>query len=239
MATPPPAPTPVLPSALPEPYCGDSSKPWSDWLAHYEACATALAWDNALKLRYVSSHLRGLALTTYSALPSSGKVSWTTASKALTSAFEPASNRQLYAAQYRNRRQQLGEDPVLYATALRRLGQHALPNDLSDTARDKLVVEQYVDGLADSRIRLSLRENWPASVEAAVTRTLELQAAREAELLTDHAQPTIAAVQADATTTTLEALTKAMGLLITSQQELTAIVKNSIEQRFNQRQRPR
>ena len=180
MATPPTAPTPVLPRALPEPYCGDSNTPWSDWLAHYEACATALAWDDALKLRYVLSRLWGLALTMYSALPSSDKVSRTIASKALTLAFEPASNRQPYMAQYRNRRQELGEDPVLHATALRCVGQHALPNDLSDTARDKLVVEQYVDGLADSRIRLALRENWPASVEAAVTRTLELQGARKA-----------------------------------------------------------
>ena len=167
-------PQPGLPSALPEPFAGDPSQPWTDWLAHYEACATALAWTDDVKLRHLSSRFRGHALATYTSLKDADKATWKDAKSNLNTIFEPVSSQQLYAAQYRNRRQQPGEDAAVYASSLRRLGQFALPNDISDTARDKLLVERYVDGVHDARIRMAIRENWPTSLSAAVTRTLEL-----------------------------------------------------------------
>ena len=65
--------------------------------------------------------------------------------------------------------------------------------------------------------RLTLWENWPGMVDAAVMRTLELQAAREAELLIDtNAPPKIAAVQSDVGTASLAALTKTIGMLVSN-----------------------
>ena len=89
---------------------------------------------------------------------------------------------QLYAGQYHNLCQQPGENLTVYASALRRLVRFALPRDVSDTTpHHQLLVEQYVDGLHDVRIKTALRENWPNSLSAVVTRMLELQAARDVE----------------------------------------------------------
>ena len=95
--------------------------------------------------------------------------------------FEPKSSQQLYTAQCHNQHRRPEEDPAVHTSALPHLGRFALPYDVPNTARDKSLVEQYVDGLHDTRIRMALQENWPSSLSAMVTRTLELQAARDVE----------------------------------------------------------
>ena len=80
-------PQPVLPSAPPEAFTGDTSQPWIDWLAHYEAFATALAWTDDVKLRYLSSRFRGHAQATYTSLKDADKATWKDAQSNLKTIF--------------------------------------------------------------------------------------------------------------------------------------------------------
>ena len=172
----------VLPHALPEPFNGEvPGHPWADWLRHFNNCATALQWTDEIKLRYLPARLCGRAQMAYDALGDDQKDTFEHCVEALTRVFDPPEQQRLRSAQYRNRYQLPTEDISAYATALRRLGADALPAALTPALRDMLILERFVDGLLSRRIQLRLREDWPANLDAAVAKAIELDAALQIE----------------------------------------------------------
>ena len=211
----------ILPHALPELFSGDQpDKPWRDWLRHFEACARALNWTNEIKLRYLPARLRGCAGLLWSTLPEDAVDTYDHAVAALGRHFHPAEDRRLVAAQYRTRVQQADESLPAFATALRRLAIDALPAELQANLRDQLVLERFVDGLRSQPIRQRLREDWPADLDAAIARSLQLQAAERVE----HLASIPSGLTTTPTTASLVAATQPVS--DASSSDLTTLVKD-------------
>ena len=157
----------------------DGTGHWSDYKAHFDACAEINNWTEKEKGLYLAVSLRGQAQGVYGNL-AKDSCKYDELAKALEERFAPPNQTELYRVQLKERRQrasetltELGQDiwrltNLTYATA---------PIDVRET----LAKEQFIDCLHSSDMRLRIKQARPKSLNDAVRHAVELEAFVKAE----------------------------------------------------------
>lgn len=165
------------PAVLPEIYTGDKS--WDEWIDHFDSVATVCEWDDAAKLKWLRVRLTERAGTTFRRLPEATRNDFKEAVKALRKRFEPESRKELYMAELQTRTRKRGEDWASFGEDLKLLADKAYP-DLQEEARERFALIQYLSHLENPQIAFSVRQAKPATVNEAVTLTLEMNSYMQA-----------------------------------------------------------
>lgn len=157
----------------------DGTGHWSDYKAHFDACAEINGWTEKEKGLYLAVSLRGQAQGVFGNLATKS-CKYDELTKALEERFAPPNQTELYRVQLKERRQRASE-------TLTELGQHIwrLTNLAYATApvdvRETLAKEQFIDCLHNSDMRLRIKKARPKSLNEAVRHAVELEAFNKAE----------------------------------------------------------
>jgi len=93
---------------------------------------------------------------------------------ALDERFEPKSLQTRYQAEFQTRRKKKVEGWVEFANDLRTLEEKGFPN-LSEEAREQLVLQNYLQQLDQPQITFSVKQKRPMTLDEAVTATIEME----------------------------------------------------------------
>ncbi len=176
---------PCMPNITPKrgvmmkPATYDGTGSWTDYKAHFEACAEINGWSEQDKGLYVAVALRGQAQGVLSNLDTKTN-SYDELMTALQERFAPPNQTELYRAQLRERRQKASETLSELAQDIRRLTNFAYPTAPIDV-RETLAKEQFVDSLFSSDMRIRVKQSRPTNLNDAVRHAVELEAFHRAE----------------------------------------------------------
>ena len=160
------------PVVLPEPFDGQLS--WGDWKLHFEDVAAVNTWSAEQKLQWLRVRLTGRAQKAFHRLPAESQTSYDAATRALQERFEPKSRMTRYQAEFESRCKKRTEGWADFAEDLRSLVDKAFP-DLQPEAREHLALQSYLKQLDHPQVAFSVRQCRPATLDDAVTATLEME----------------------------------------------------------------
>ena len=133
----------------------DGSVAWTDYKAHFEACAKLNGWTDEQKGLYLSVSLRGQAQCVYSNLGSE-KHDYDDLFKVLEESFAPPTQTELYRVQLRECHQKASESMSELGQVIRWLTNLAYPKAPTDV-RETLAKEQIIHSLVNSEMRLKIK----------------------------------------------------------------------------------
>ena len=152
---------------------------WTDFKAHFDACAELNGWTDKEKGLYLAVSLRGQAQGVFGNLSSKSN-DYTELSNALQERFAPPKQTDLYRVQLKERRQRATESLTELGQDIWRLINLAYPTAPADL-RETLAKEQFIDALVSSDMRLRIKQARPTSLNMAVRHSVELEAFNKAE----------------------------------------------------------
>ena len=152
---------------------------WADYKAHFEACAKLNGWDNDQKAMYLSVSLRGQTQGVYGNLASKD-ATYEDLVRALEERFAPPNQTELYRVQLKERQQRATETMAELGQDIRRLTNLAYPKAPQDV-KETLAMEQFVDALVNSEMRLKIQQSRPVDLNDAVRHAVELESFYRAE----------------------------------------------------------
>ena len=158
------------PIVTPETYSGDG--PFDAWIEHFEHAAALNEWSEDQQTQWLAVRLVGRAQIALRSLSEETTQSYTALREALCRRFDPESKRGLYAAEFHVRQKQPSGDWVSFGESLI---DKVFP-DMETTAWERLAVDRFLTQLTDPQLAFSVRQKQPASIDEAVTATLEMQA---------------------------------------------------------------
>ena len=158
----------------------DGTGLWNDYLSHFESVSLLNHWSETEKGLYLAASLRGQALGILGNQPKDDRQNYTRLVQSLQDRFAPSNQTELYRAQLRERRQKASESLPEMGQDVRRLTNLAYPAASSDL-KEILAIEQFLDGLYDSEMRLKIKQARPSSLNDAIQRAVELEAFNKAE----------------------------------------------------------
>ena len=162
------------PVITPEPYNGEASSRWDQWIAHFDSVAQINGWDDPAHLLWLQVRLTGKAQTAWECLSQDAKSTYAKATCALRQRFEPSSKRDLYAAEFQARKRREKESWGDLADDLRAISDRAFP-DLEDKAREQLSLDRFLGLIEKPTIALAVRQRHPKNLDEAVMYTLEVE----------------------------------------------------------------
>ncbi|MCG8047963.1 MAG: RNase H-like domain-containing protein, partial [Candidatus Thiodiazotropha endolucinida] len=157
----------------------DGSISWTNYKAHFEACAQLNQWTEEQKGLYLSVSLRGQAQGVFGNL-NAKTTDYKELVRALEDRFSPPNQTELYRVQLRDRHQKATESMAELGQDIRRLTNLAYPNAPSDV-KETLAKEQFMDALSNSDMRLRIKQARPSDLNDAVRHAVELEAFYRAE----------------------------------------------------------
>ena len=157
----------------------DGSVSWTDYRAHFDACAEINGWTDREKGLYLAVSLRGQAQGVFGNLLSRTH-DYSELAKALQERFAPPNQTELYRVQLRERRQKATESLSELGQDIRRLTNLAYPTAPSDL-RETLSKEQFIDALVSSDMRIRVKQARPVDLNDAIRHAVELEAYNRAE----------------------------------------------------------
>lgn len=163
--------------AKPDKFNGEGS--WSSYLAQFEVVADANRWTEEQRASYLVSSLRGPAVAILHALSPEERRSFRHLTDALERRFGDCHQRGLFHAELRSRVQLPKETLSELAFDIERKVRVAFadcPQDVVDT----VAVGYFIDAIAETDIQQAVRLAGPSGLRAALTRALEVDAARRA-----------------------------------------------------------
>lgn len=158
----------------PDQYNGTSVE-WQDYICHFDQVASWNQWSPEERAAQLVMSLRGVAQRALSELPSETLSSYESLKLALMLRFSPPERETSYRCEFRNRRRFPGETVTEYGFALKRLGGRAFPTIPSDM-RESLIVEQYILGFSDPKIKRHIQFSHPATLDRAISLAVEFEA---------------------------------------------------------------
>ena len=164
------------PLVLPEPFSGESS--WEQWNYHFENDAAVNDWADTVAESttdtVAESTTHGIAQTAFQRFPVATRANVKLATKALQEQFEPSSRKTRYQVELQTRRKRKTESWVDLAEDLRMMADKAHP-DMEENDRERLALNAYLAQLENPHIAFGVKQKNPATLDAAVTSTLELE----------------------------------------------------------------
>ena len=158
----------------------DGTGLWNDYLSHFESVSLLNHWTETEKGLYLAASLRCQALGILGNQPRDDRQNYTRLVQSLQDRFAPSNQTELYRSQLRERRQKASESLPEMGQDVRRLTNLAYPTASSDL-KEILAIEQFLDGLYDSEMRLKIKQARPSSLNDAIQRAVELEAFNRAE----------------------------------------------------------
>ena len=157
----------------------DGTVYWTDFKAHFDACAEINGWTDKEKGLYLAVSLRGQAQWVFGNLSSKSN-DYKELSNALQERFAPPNQTELYRVQLKERKQIATESLSELGQDVWRLTKLAYPTAPADL-RETLAKEQFIDVLVSSDMRLRIKQARPTSLNMAVRHAVELEAFNKAE----------------------------------------------------------
>lgn len=102
------------------------------------------------------------------------KESYDTIVAALKKRFEPECRKEVYMAEFQRRKKQRTEDWASFGEDLRTLVEKAYPS-LQTEAQELLALNHFLSEITDPQLAFGVRQRTPATLDAAVAATLELE----------------------------------------------------------------
>ena len=167
------------PVVMPDKFDGTGT--WSDYLAHFEMCATINAWNEPQKANFLAVSLKGTAQMLLGDLPVGGLMDYSVLINELESRFGYAGQSELFRTQVKNRRKRPEESLAELGQDIKRLTARAYP-EATPSMRDLLAKGHFSDALTDSEMRMHIYHSKPASLQDTVHLATEWQAFERAEL---------------------------------------------------------
>ncbi|VDI66594.1 Hypothetical predicted protein [Mytilus galloprovincialis] len=156
---------------------GDS---WIDYKSHFDMVSKVNDWSHEQMGLYLAVSLRGQAQGILGDLSTEVRSDYDSLVVALEERFAPPSQTELYRVQFRERRKKATESLPELGQVFRRLSNLAYPTAPRDV-RETLALEQFIDSLYDSDMRLKIKQSRPKSLDEAVKLSVELEAFNKAE----------------------------------------------------------
>ncbi|CAG2223985.1 unnamed protein product [Mytilus edulis] len=162
----------------PATYEGTSS--WLDFKSHFEACSSINNWSEQDKGLYLAVALRGQAQGILGDLPIDKQQNYKALVNALEQRFAPPNQTELYRVQLTERRQKASESLPELGQSIRRLINQAYPT-VPEDVRDTLAKQYFIEALADSEMRIRIKQSRPHGLNDALRVAVELETYNRAE----------------------------------------------------------
>ncbi|VDI18227.1 Hypothetical predicted protein [Mytilus galloprovincialis] len=163
----------------PATYEGTSS--WLDFKSHFEACSSINNWSEQDKGLYLAVALRGQAQGILGDLPIDKQQNYKALVNALEQRFAPPNQTELYRVQLTERRQKASESLPELGQSIRRLINQAYPTVTRGCTRYHLQKQYFIEALADSEMRIRIKQSRPHGLNDALRVAVELETYNRAE----------------------------------------------------------
>ena len=162
------------PVALPEIFTGDGKQSWSDWVDHFDSVAVVNGWEAADKKKWIRARITGRAATAYKRLSVDDQSTYGKITAALKKRFEPECRKELYVAEFQQRKKKRSEDWASFGEDLKTVVEKAYPT-LQAEAQELLALNHFLSSIENPQLAFGVRQRAPTTVDAAVAATLELE----------------------------------------------------------------
>ncbi|KAL5496639.1 hypothetical protein EMCRGX_G012963 [Ephydatia muelleri] len=160
------------PLVIPEPFTGEGS--WDHWIFLFENIAEVNKWDAAGKLQWLKVRLAGRAQAALQRFSAEDADDYGRVKKRLQERFEPSCRKERYKAELQTARRKKDEGWADLADRLRQLAQKGYP-DLEEKAKEQLALNVFLSLIDNHQVAFSVKQKRPASLDEAVSATLEIE----------------------------------------------------------------
>nr|XP_034338992.1 uncharacterized protein LOC117693065 [Crassostrea gigas] len=157
----------------------DGSGSWLDYKTHFNTLGKLNEWTEEEKGLFLAASLFGQAQAVLGNLPGDN-TDYYYLVQALEERFAPPNQTELYRVQLRERRKRASETIPELGQAVRRLANLAYLKAPSEV-RETLAIEQFLDALPDSDMRIRIKQARPRDLNDAIKHAVELEAYLRAE----------------------------------------------------------
>ena len=170
------------PVILPPEFTGTSSEDWLTFMGQFNVACQANGYADEQRLDFLPCRLREGAFHVYQTFRAQHpNDAYDELCDRLTAYFNPPQHRPSFEAEFRARTMKTIESPVEFASALQKLATRAYPGQENTDLFQRLLVNQFIDGLPSPELRLHVRSASPNNLAQAVQRALEMAAIFDAE----------------------------------------------------------
>ena len=164
--------TATRPLVLPEKFNGTGN--FNKWISHFEGIAAINKWTDDDKGLWLKVRLTDKAHVALMRLPNDAHESYASLKAALKERFEPSSKQEVYKAEFESRRKISTESWGDFGDELLQLVDKAFPS-LQPEAKEQLALSRYLGQLAPAEVAFGVKQRRPATVNEAVSSTIELE----------------------------------------------------------------
>ncbi|KAJ3645651.1 hypothetical protein Zmor_023292 [Zophobas morio] len=163
------------------PYDGKAS--WEEYFTQFNIIADLNGWNNSEKVNVLAAMLRNSAVNVLQNLPQEDRLNYEKLTSALKLRFGDAHLAELLYGQLRNRIQSLNEDLTSYAYEVQTLAKKVFVNSPLET-QELVASKQFVEGIEDIEVQKIVRLSSPRTLQDALVKALDIEAAIKATRLT-------------------------------------------------------
>jgi hypothetical protein len=214
---------------------------WLDYKSHFDACSRINQWSENEKGLYVAVALRGQPQGILVDLPMDKQQDYKSLVKALEQRGVPPNQTELYRVQLTERRQKPAESLPELSQAIRRLVNLAYPT-VPEYVRDTFAKQHFIEALADSKMRIRIKQSRPQNLNDAIRLAVELETFNRAKRRVTEGPSYLRTTAADSTADKVSDKTKDqtdMMKLMTDMQKRLSDVQRDVNQLKNEIFRPR
>ena len=140
-------------------------------------------WDAAGKLQWLKVRLAGRTQAALQRFSAEDAADYDSVKKRLQERFEPSCRKECYIAELQSARRKKDEGWADLADRLRELAQKGYP-DLEEKAKEQLALNVFLSRIDNPQVAFSVKQKCPASLDKAVSATLEMECYANAEART-------------------------------------------------------
>lgn len=163
-----------------KPQTFNGASDFEEFLSQYEITCEINGWQYREKSLYLANCLTGDARSVLSELDHDGKRDYNTLVEKLANRFGSVNRSEIYRAQLKTRVRNKGESIPELAQAVKKLVRQAYPGVTKEVI-ETLSVDNFIDALTDSEIRLRVRELGPKTLADAERTALRLESHKIAD----------------------------------------------------------
>ena len=154
---------------------------WKDYIVHFEQCAKWNNWSIFEKAQQLSMSLRGVAQKLLGDLKPEVVTDYERLKSVLAQRFNPKERVTAYRCEFRSRVRKSGESLPDFGYALRRLVRLAYTDGEYNVVLEQLVINQFINGLANLEMEKHVQFMHPQNLEAAIACAVEYEAFTHAQ----------------------------------------------------------
>ena len=158
----------------------DGSSDFEEFLCQFEITCEINAWKYKEKSLYLANCLTGVARSLLNDLDSDGRRDYDTLIEKLMNRFGSVNQSEIYRTQLKSRTRHTGETIQELAHAIKKLVHQAYPG-VNKEVIETLSLDNFIDAITDSDIRMRVRELSPKSLDEAEQICVRLEAYKVAD----------------------------------------------------------